>query len=70
MSPVGLHLHTKCRLTPKPVQAARKTGATAKFAGFGGAIVGTYRDQAQFKQLREELAKIGVAVIQPKVTLD
>ena len=49
------------------VEAARSTGATAKFAGSGGAIVGTYRDQAQFQQLREELAKIGVAIIQPRV---
>ena len=49
------------------VKAARKTGASAKFAGSGGAIVGSYRDQTQFEQLREELAKIGVAVIQPKI---
>ncbi len=52
------------------VEAARSTGATAKFAGSGGAIVGTYRDQAQFQQLREELAKIGVAIILPKVVAD
>ena len=49
------------------VETARKTGASAKFAGSGGAIVGAYRDQAQFEQLSKELAKIGVAVIQPKV---
>lgn len=52
------------------VEAARKTGATAKFAGSGGAIVGVYRDKAQFEQLREELAKIGVAVILPKIMPD
>ena len=52
------------------VEAARKTGASAKFAGSGGAIVGAYRDKAQFEQLREELAKIGVAVIQPKILPD
>jgi len=52
------------------VEAARKTGATAKFGGSGGAIVGTYRDQAQFEQLREELAKIDVAIIQPQVMPD
>ena len=52
------------------VEAARKTGASAKFAGSGGAIVGSYRDKAQFEQLRQELAKIGVAVIQPKIMPD
>lgn len=49
------------------LQAARAAGATAKFAGSGGAIVGTYRDQPHFEELRDELAKLNVATIQPLV---
>ncbi len=49
------------------VRVARACGATAKFAGSGGAIVGTYRDEAMYRRLAESLAAIGVAVIKPKV---
>ena len=50
------------------VQAARAAGATAKFAGSGGAIVGTYEDEAMFERLTKALAPLGVAVIKPRVT--
>jgi glucuronokinase len=50
------------------VQAARSVGATAKFAGSGGAIVGTYEDDAMFERLTKALAPLGVAVIKPRVT--
>lgn len=50
------------------VQAARAAGATAKFAGSGGAIVGTYEDDAMFERLTSALAPLGVAVIRPRVT--
>ncbi len=50
------------------VQAARAVGATAKFAGSGGAIVGTYEDDAMFERLTGALAPLGVAVIRPRVT--
>jgi glucuronokinase len=45
------------------VETARSAGASAKFAGSGGAIVGTYRDEAAFQQLREALAAIGCEVL-------
>ena len=32
------------------VETARRCGASAKFAGSGGAIIGTYRDEAMFEQ--------------------
>ena len=32
------------------VETARKCGASAKFAGSGGAIIGTYEDEAMFDQ--------------------
>jgi glucuronokinase len=49
------------------VHTARRVGATSQFAGSGGAIVGTYKDESMFQELRTEMMKIGVAVLQPKV---
>ena len=49
------------------VFTARSTGASAKFAGSGGAIVGTYDDEAQFSRLTNALAGIGCAVIKPGI---
>ena len=47
------------------VETARACGASAKFAGSGGAIVGVYRDEAMFQALQERLAAIGSQVIRP-----
>ena len=49
------------------VHAARRAGATSNFAGSGGAVVGTYKDEAVFQQLQIELQKIGVAALKPRV---
>ena len=49
------------------VHAARKAGASANFAGSGGAIVGTYTGDAMFTRLTDYMKAIGVAVIQPKI---
>ena len=49
------------------IRTARQVGATAKFAGSGGAIVGTYRTERQFQRLVKTFEKIGVDVIQPQV---
>jgi glucuronokinase len=49
------------------VHTARKAGATANFAGSGGAIVGTYEDDAMFDRLTEYLRPLGVGVIRPKI---
>ncbi len=49
------------------VQMARAAGATANFAGSGGAIVGTYTDDAMFGRLTEKMKGIGIAVIKPKI---
>jgi glucuronokinase len=51
------------------VRAARAAGATAKFAGSGGAIVGTYRDESMFRDLQSSLDKIGAAVLKPKIAV-
>jgi len=47
------------------VETARAVGASAKFTGSGGAIVGTYRDEAMYARLAERLEAIGVRVLQP-----
>ena len=49
------------------VHTARAAGATANFAGSGGAIVGTYEDEAMFQRLVDTLGPIGVGVIKPKI---
>ena len=49
------------------VMTARRSGASAKFAGSGGAIVGTYADEEQFRRLQADLAEIGSVAIRPTV---
>jgi glucuronokinase len=49
------------------VEVARSVGASAKFTGSGGAIVGTYRDEAMFEELCRRLAPLDVKVIKPAV---
>ncbi len=49
------------------VEAARAAGASAKFAGSGGAIIGTYRDEAMFEELRRRLGEIHCVVLKPRV---
>jgi glucuronokinase len=50
------------------VDVARQVGASAQFAGSGGAIVGIYRDEAMFDALCEHLGRIGCRVIRPVIT--
>jgi len=49
------------------VMTARSAGASAKFAGSGGAIVGTFEDEAQFKRLTEALSTIGCTTFVPRI---
>ncbi|RBP45025.1 glucuronokinase [Roseimicrobium gellanilyticum] len=49
------------------VEAARSVGASAKFTGSGGAIVGTYEDEAMYKKLEAAFGELGVAVIKPQI---
>lgn len=51
------------------VYEARATGASAKFAGSGGAIVGTYEDDAMYEALQARLAGIGCRTIKPVIAL-
>ena len=47
------------------VNAARRAGVCANFAGSGGAIVGCCGDESTFRRLQDELREKGIAVIRP-----
>ena len=47
------------------VETARKCGASAKFAGSGGSIIGMYRDDEMLNHLKVELKKVKARVIKP-----
>ena len=49
------------------VETARSIGATAKFTGSGGAIVGTYEGPDMFQKLVDSLEPLGMKVIQPQI---
>jgi glucuronokinase len=49
------------------VEVARRAGASAKFAGSGGAVIGSYRNEATFDELRRALGAIGCEVIKPVI---
>lgn len=49
------------------VEVARQCGASANFAGSGGAIVGTYPGEAGYEELRAGMAAIGSRVIKPQI---
>jgi glucuronokinase len=47
------------------VELAREIGASAKFAGSGGSVIGTYRDEAMYERLRKAFQAESCAVIKP-----
>jgi len=49
------------------VMLARSSGASAKFAGSGGAIVGIYEDEDQYAALTSALSRIGCTTFKPVV---
>lgn len=49
------------------VELARSVGASAKFTGSGGAIIGTYGDDKMFEKLRDVLGKEEVQTIKPRI---
>ncbi|NLF68611.1 MAG: GHMP kinase [Candidatus Anammoximicrobium sp.] len=59
-----------CQLQPahlRMVKTARRAGASAKFAGSGGAILGTYQDEAMYARLKQDLQAIGCRVLKPTI---
>lgn len=51
------------------VETARSVGASAKFCGSGGAIVGTYEDEAMYERLVAALQPLGIRVLKPVIRL-
>jgi glucuronokinase len=49
------------------VMTARACGASAKFAGSGGSIIGMYEDEEMYTRLDSELGRIGAKVIKPVI---
>lgn len=59
------------KLDPRQVEMierARGVGAHAKFAGSGGAILGTYEDEDHYRRIVEAFEETGTKVIKPQVT--
>jgi glucuronokinase len=52
------------------VETARACGASAKFAGSGGTIVGFYRDDAMLEALRDALGRQHSRVVVPQIVAD
>lgn len=58
------------KISPSNIQmvdTARSVGASAKFTGSGGAIVGTYADEAMYRNLEAALTSIGIRVFKPNL---
>jgi glucuronokinase len=49
------------------VETARACGASAKFTGSGGAIVGTYEDDAMFEKLKATMEPLQMVVLKPQI---
>jgi glucuronokinase len=49
------------------VETARSVGCSAKFTGSGGAIVGTYDDEAMYARLVNKMEPLGVVVCKPQI---
>jgi glucuronokinase len=47
------------------VETARSVGASAKFTGSGGAVIGTYTNDVMYDRLKKTLGKKGIEVIKP-----
>ena len=49
------------------VELARSAGASAKFTGSGGAIIGTYQDNSMYENLKKILSKKNITIIKPEI---
>jgi len=62
--------HSICQIAAAQLQmvlTAREAGASAKFAGSGGAIIGTYSDEKMYDKLVVQLGAIHCRVIKPMI---
>ncbi len=49
------------------VELARSVGASAKFTGSGGGIIGTYKDEKMFSELTRKLKKHKIETVKPSL---
>ncbi len=59
------------RLSPQHVRmvdVARELGAHAKFAGSGGAVIGTFEGEEQYRALEEAYQREACAIFKPQIT--
>lgn len=49
------------------IQLARETGASSKFSGSGGAIIGTYNGEDMYKAIVKALSGKNISVFKPKI---
>jgi glucuronokinase len=49
------------------VRAARGCGASAKFTGSGGAIVGAYKDDAMYQKLEDTFGPLKIKIFKPEI---
>ena len=49
------------------VDIARNFGASSKFTGSGGAIIGTYKDEKMYNILSEEFGKNNITILKPQI---
>lgn len=70
---INLNFDLRCKImnisesNMELVQTARRCGASAKFSGSGGAIIGMYEDDEMLRKLIVELKEINARVIKPYV---
>ncbi|MFO0868312.1 MAG: hypothetical protein U0935_05140 [Pirellulales bacterium] len=68
---MNLNFDTRRRICPlspthvRMVETARSVGASAKFSGSGGAIIGVYRGEPMYQELVRALGAINCAVVKP-----
>jgi glucuronokinase len=49
------------------VELARAEGASAKFTGSGGAIIGTYENDNMYENLKKSLGRKNISIIKPEI---
>ena len=49
------------------VEIARSVGASAKFTGSGGAIIGTYKDEEMFEKMKVLFKESKIDIIKPDI---
>jgi glucuronokinase len=49
------------------IRTARAVGASAKFAGSGGTVIGTYEDEDMYRRVAGAMARLGCTTFKPEV---